>query len=162
MATDSHSGYGVRCAVDIFHFLCSLLNVVQVVEDRRVCNTESSFYEDLQFTSKKVAAVKHYKFSEATIIYNGSLKFEHRPFWEEKSKDDLDLKTWVEHSRVRRTQKRKLLIARDHFNRDEKKGLSTETLSISLRSGRSKRYCYVLRYTPELDKNMIGDYLGDS
>lgn len=26
------SGYGIRCAVDIFHFLCSLLNVVQVVE----------------------------------------------------------------------------------------------------------------------------------
>ncbi len=26
------SGYGIRCAVDIFHFLCSLLNVVEVVE----------------------------------------------------------------------------------------------------------------------------------
>lgn len=26
------SGYGVRCAIDIFHFLCSLLNVVSVVE----------------------------------------------------------------------------------------------------------------------------------
>lgn len=25
-------GYGVRCAIDIFHFLCSLLNVVSVVE----------------------------------------------------------------------------------------------------------------------------------
>lgn len=25
-------GYGMRCAVDIFHFLCSLLNVVEVVE----------------------------------------------------------------------------------------------------------------------------------
>lgn len=26
------SGYGVRCAIDIFHFLCSLLNVVSIVE----------------------------------------------------------------------------------------------------------------------------------
>lgn len=26
------SGYGIRCAIDIFHFLCSLLNVVEVVE----------------------------------------------------------------------------------------------------------------------------------
>lgn len=26
------TGYGIRCAVDIFQFLCSLLNVVQVVE----------------------------------------------------------------------------------------------------------------------------------
>lgn len=27
-----HSGYGVRCCIDIFHFLCSLLNVVSIVE----------------------------------------------------------------------------------------------------------------------------------
>jgi brefeldin A-resistance guanine nucleotide exchange factor 1 len=26
------SGYGIRCAIDIFHFLCSLLNVVSIVE----------------------------------------------------------------------------------------------------------------------------------
>lgn len=26
------SGYGVRCAIDIFHFLCSLLNVVSIVD----------------------------------------------------------------------------------------------------------------------------------
>lgn len=29
---DLDSGYGGRCAVDIFHFLCSLLNVVELVE----------------------------------------------------------------------------------------------------------------------------------
>lgn len=29
---DETSGYGIRCAVDIFQFLCSLLNVVEVVE----------------------------------------------------------------------------------------------------------------------------------
>lgn len=29
---NSDSGYGIRCAIDIFHFLCSLLNVVDVVE----------------------------------------------------------------------------------------------------------------------------------
>lgn len=40
------SGYGVRCVVDIFHFLCSLLNVVDLLETDR-----SSFHtadEDIQ------------------------------------------------------------------------------------------------------------------
>lgn len=26
------SGYGIRCVIDVFHFLCSLLNVVEMVE----------------------------------------------------------------------------------------------------------------------------------
>nr|GFC31135.1 ARF guanine-nucleotide exchange factor GNL2 [Tanacetum cinerariifolium] len=30
--TSEETGYGIRCAVDIFHFLCSLLNVVGMVE----------------------------------------------------------------------------------------------------------------------------------
>lgn len=40
------SGYGGRCAVDIFHFLCSLLNVVEVVEtDGKTSHTSD---EDVQ------------------------------------------------------------------------------------------------------------------
>ncbi|EEF48287.1 hypothetical protein RCOM_1053360 [Ricinus communis] len=35
------SGYGVRCIVDIFHFLCSLLNVVEVVESEGVSSQAS-------------------------------------------------------------------------------------------------------------------------
>ncbi|KAM6555329.1 hypothetical protein CsatB_002348 [Cannabis sativa] len=30
---EGESGYGIRCAVDVFHFLCSLLNVVELVEN---------------------------------------------------------------------------------------------------------------------------------
>ncbi|KAF2314133.1 hypothetical protein GH714_023034 [Hevea brasiliensis] len=35
------SGYGVPCVVDIFYFLCSLLNVVEVVEIERVSSHEN-------------------------------------------------------------------------------------------------------------------------
>ncbi|XP_057501635.1 LOW QUALITY PROTEIN: ARF guanine-nucleotide exchange factor GNL2 [Actinidia eriantha] len=86
----------------------------------------------------------------------------YRPFWEEKSKDGNDLDTWVEFVRVRKTQKRKLLIAGNHFNRDEKKGL--EYLKISNLVSNpidSKAVAMFFRHTPRLDKTMIGDYLGD-
>lgn len=39
-------GYGMRCAVDIFHFLCSLLNVVEVVETEG--STVQTADEDVQ------------------------------------------------------------------------------------------------------------------
>ncbi|CAK7334922.1 unnamed protein product [Dovyalis caffra] len=87
---------------------------------------------------------------------------EYTPFWEEKSKDDLELETWVEYLRVRRTQKKKLLIARDHFNRDEKKGLEYLKLrQLVSEPADPKAISMFFRYTPELDKNTIGDYLGD-
>ncbi|KAJ6862919.1 ARF guanine-nucleotide exchange factor GNL2 [Populus alba x Populus x berolinensis] len=87
---------------------------------------------------------------------------EYRPFWEEKSKDDLDLESWVEDSRVRRAQKKKLLIAKDHFNRDEKKGLEYLKLcQLVSDPADPKDIAMFFRYTPELDKNMMGDYLGD-
>ena len=46
---------------------------------------------------------------------------EYRPFWVDKPKEDLE--TWVEYIRIRKAQKKKILIAGNHFNRDEKKGL---------------------------------------
>lgn len=70
------------------------------------------------------------------------------------------METWVEYVRMRKAQKRKLLIAGNHFNRDEKKGL--EYLKVSnLVSDDPKAYAMFFRYTPRLDKTMIGDYLGD-
>lgn len=44
---DENSGYGIRCAVDIFQFLCSLLNVVEVVDNTEgpTCHTAD---EDVQ------------------------------------------------------------------------------------------------------------------
>ncbi|KAL2462256.1 ARF guanine-nucleotide exchange factor GNL2 [Abeliophyllum distichum] len=85
----------------------------------------------------------------------------YRPFWEEKSKDD-DVETWVDYVRVRKVQKRKILIAGNHFNRDDKKGLEYLKISQLISDPPDpKAYAVFFRYTPRLDKTMIGDYLGD-
>ncbi|KAL2478990.1 ARF guanine-nucleotide exchange factor GNL2 [Forsythia ovata] len=85
----------------------------------------------------------------------------YRPFWEEKSKDD-DVETWVDYVRVRKVQKRKILIAGNHFNRDDKKGLEYLKISQLIADPPDpKAYAVFFRYTPRLDKTMIGDYLGD-
>ncbi|XP_047320346.1 ARF guanine-nucleotide exchange factor GNL2 [Impatiens glandulifera] len=87
---------------------------------------------------------------------------EYRPFWEEKRKDSVDLETWVDHVRVRKAQKRKILIAANHFNRDEKKGLEYLKLSRLISNPPDpKGYAYFFRYTLGLDKTMLGEYLGD-
>ncbi|KAI3455176.1 hypothetical protein Pfo_011839 [Paulownia fortunei] len=85
----------------------------------------------------------------------------YRPFWEEKSKED-DGETWVDYVRVRKVQKRKILIAGSHFNRDDKKGLDYLKISQLISEPPDpKAYANFFRYTPRLDKTMIGDYLGD-
>ncbi|KAL3532432.1 hypothetical protein ACH5RR_005953 [Cinchona calisaya] len=86
---------------------------------------------------------------------------EYKPFWEEMSKDD-GLETWVNFVRVRKAQKKKILISGNHFNQDDKKGL--EYLKISLLipdTPDPKAFALFFRFTPKLDKTMIGDYLGD-
>ena len=85
---------------------------------------------------------------------------EFRPFWEDKPRNEST--TWVDFLRFRKAQKRKLLIAGYHFNRDEKKGLEYLKLSkLSPDPPDPKAFAFFFRYTPGLDKNMLGDYLGD-
>lgn len=85
---------------------------------------------------------------------------EYRPFWEDKPKENLE--TWVEFVRVRKAQKRKVLIAGHHYNRDEKKGLDYLKLSRLVSDPPDpKAFAFFFRYTNGLDKSSIGDYLGD-
>lgn len=92
--------------------------------------------------------------------YNTQL-IEYTPFWEDIEKDD-DLETWVEQVRVRKVQKKKLLIAANHFNRDNKKGLEyLKHAKLISDPPDPKAYAYFFRYTPGLDKKAIGEYLGD-
>ncbi|XP_050216761.1 ARF guanine-nucleotide exchange factor GNL2 [Mercurialis annua] len=85
---------------------------------------------------------------------------EYRPFWEEQPKEDYE--TWVEYLRLRKAQKKKVLIAGDHFNRDEKKGLEYLRLCQLVSDPPDpKSIAIFFRYTPGLDKPLIGDYLGD-
>ncbi|EOY30839.1 GNOM-like 2 [Theobroma cacao] len=85
---------------------------------------------------------------------------EYRPFWVDKPKDDLA--TWVEYIRVRKAQKKKILIAGNHYNRDEKKGLEyLKHCQLVSDPPNPKAFAFFFRFTPGLDKNMIGEYLGD-
>ncbi|KAB2600355.1 ARF guanine-nucleotide exchange factor GNL2-like [Pyrus ussuriensis x Pyrus communis] len=85
---------------------------------------------------------------------------EYTPFWEDKAKDDSE--AWVQFVRLRKAQKRKILIAGHHFNCDEKKGMEYLKLSNLVSDPPDpKTLAYFFRYTPGLDKTMIGDYLGD-
>ncbi|AES76730.2 ARF guanine-nucleotide exchange factor GNOM protein [Medicago truncatula] len=86
---------------------------------------------------------------------------EYKPFWEEKEKDD-DLEAWVEHVRITKVQKKKLLIAANHFNRDNKKGLEyLKHAKLISDPPDPKSYAYFFRFTPGLDKKALGEYLGD-
>ncbi|XP_075499311.1 ARF guanine-nucleotide exchange factor GNL2 [Primulina tabacum] len=85
----------------------------------------------------------------------------YRPFWEEKPKEE-NTDSWVDYVRVRKLQKRKILIAGSHFNRDDKKGLEYLKISRLISDPPDpKAHALFFRYTPRLDKTMIGDYLGD-
>lgn len=87
---------------------------------------------------------------------------EYKPFWEEKDRVDDDLEAWVEHVRMRKVQKKRLLIAANHFNRDNKKGLEyLKHAKLISDPPDPKAYAYFFRYTPGLDKKAIGEYLGD-
>ncbi|XP_047942930.1 ARF guanine-nucleotide exchange factor GNL2 [Salvia hispanica] len=86
---------------------------------------------------------------------------EFRPFWEDKVRGD-DVEAWIEFLRFRKVQKRKILIAGSHFNRDEKKGLDyLKKAGLTSDPPDPKAFAYFFRYTPKLNKTMIGDYLGD-
>ncbi|KAI3814562.1 hypothetical protein L1987_14202 [Smallanthus sonchifolius] len=87
---------------------------------------------------------------------------EYKPFWEEIVKDDTNFENWIESVRIRKVQKRKMMIAGSHFNRDEKKGLDYLKISKLISDPPDpKGHAMFLRYTPGLDKTKIGDFLGD-
>ncbi|XP_042492770.1 ARF guanine-nucleotide exchange factor GNL2 [Macadamia integrifolia] len=87
---------------------------------------------------------------------------EYKPFWIEKCDNGDDLESWIKFVRLRKAQKKKILIAGNHFNRDEKKGLEyLKITNLVSDPPEPKSLAYFYRYTPGLDKIAIGDYLGD-
>ncbi|KAL2333279.1 hypothetical protein Fmac_014492 [Flemingia macrophylla] len=87
---------------------------------------------------------------------------EYAPFWMEKCNNFGDPNDWVPFVRRRKYIKRRLMIGADHFNRDDKKGLEflQETHLLPSKLDAQSVACF-LRYTAGLDKNLIGDYLGN-
>uniref|UniRef100_A0A7N1A1Q1 SEC7 domain-containing protein n=1 Tax=Kalanchoe fedtschenkoi TaxID=63787 RepID=A0A7N1A1Q1_KALFE len=106
----------------------------------------------------------------AERVSNGSLGLEHSPvtleeytpFWMVKCDNYSDPTHWVPFVRRRKYIKRRLMIGADHFNRDPKKGLEflqgTHLLPDKLDP--QSVACF-FRYTAGLDKNLVGDFLGN-
>ncbi|XAR71276.1 hypothetical protein NMG60_11028462 [Bertholletia excelsa] len=87
---------------------------------------------------------------------------EYTPFWMVKCDNYNDPEHWVPFARRRKYIKRRLMIGADHFNRDPKKGLEflqgTHLLPDKLDP--QSVACF-FRYTAGLDKNLVGDFLGN-
>ncbi|XP_077214275.1 ARF guanine-nucleotide exchange factor GNOM-like [Tasmannia lanceolata] len=87
---------------------------------------------------------------------------EHSPFWTVKCENYADPDHWVGFVRRRKYIKRRLAIGANHFNRDPKKGLEflqgTHLLPDKLDP--QSVACF-FRYTAGLDKNLVGDFLGN-
>lgn len=87
---------------------------------------------------------------------------EYTPFWMVKCDNYSDPNHWVPFVRRRKYIKRRLMIGADHFNRDPKKGLEflqgTHLLPDKLDP--QSVACF-FRYTSGLDKNLVGDFLGN-
>ncbi|XP_019455801.1 PREDICTED: ARF guanine-nucleotide exchange factor GNOM-like isoform X1 [Lupinus angustifolius] len=106
----------------------------------------------------------------AERLGNGSLSSEnfavnleeYTPFWQERCENFRDPNNWVPFVCRRKCFKKILMIGADHFNHDTKKGLEflqgTHLLPDKLDP--QSIACF-FRYTPGLDKNLIGDYLGN-
>ncbi|RLN27471.1 hypothetical protein C2845_PM05G17090 [Panicum miliaceum] len=95
---------------------------------------------------------------------------EFRLFWTERWDSSsfsgggagAERETWVDFVRKRKLRKRKVAIAANHYNRDQKKGVEFLKLCHLVPTPPEPRsMAYFLRYSPGLDKNKIGEFLGD-
>ncbi|GAB2234244.1 hypothetical protein Droror1_Dr00003488 [Drosera rotundifolia] len=87
---------------------------------------------------------------------------EYTPFWMVKCGNYKDPNYWVPFVRRRKYIKRRLMIGADHFNRDPKKGLEflQGTHLLPEKLDPQSVACF-FRYTAGLDKNLVGDFLGN-
>ncbi|XP_073005575.1 ARF guanine-nucleotide exchange factor GNOM-like [Typha latifolia] len=87
---------------------------------------------------------------------------EYIPFWAVKCENYSDPDHWVKFVRRRKYIKRRLMIGADHFNRDPKKGLEflQGTHLLPEKLDPQSVACF-FRYTAGLDKNLVGDFLGN-
>lgn len=87
---------------------------------------------------------------------------DHESFWKVKCENYENSDFWVPFIRKMKHIKKKLMIGADHFNRDPKKGLQfLQGMYLLPESLDPVSVACFLRYTIGLDKNLIGDYLGN-
>ncbi|KAK3439229.1 hypothetical protein EUGRSUZ_C03862 [Eucalyptus grandis] len=117
-------------------------------------------FEGLVIVIHNIADNINWEENSSTLARHAVEITEYRPFWVEKFEDEDE--NWVDSARMRKAQKRKMMIAGNHFNHDERKGLEYLKLSRLVSDPIDpKAFAFFFRYTPGLDKNLIGDYLGD-
>ncbi|EPS60000.1 hypothetical protein M569_14803, partial [Genlisea aurea] len=87
---------------------------------------------------------------------------EYVPFWMVKCQNYDDPDQWVPFVRRRKYIKRRLMVGADHFNRDPKKGLEflQGTHLLPEKLDPQSVACF-FRFTAGLDKNLVGDFLGN-
>ncbi|KAJ7544085.1 hypothetical protein O6H91_09G064300 [Diphasiastrum complanatum] len=84
------------------------------------------------------------------------------PFWTIDCEDYKDPKYWLPFVKRKKYIKRRLMIGADHFNRDPKKGLEfLQGIRLLPEKLDSQSVACFFRYTTGLDKNLLGDFLGD-
>ncbi|XXG41214.1 hypothetical protein AAC387_Pa01g1726 [Persea americana] len=135
----SKSAFPVNCPLSVMHILAldGLIAVIQGMAERIENSTPV--------------------LEQAPVVIE-----ECTPFWTVKCEDYADPNYWVAFVRRRKYIKRMLMIGADHFNRDPKKGLEylqgTHLLPDKLDP--QSVACF-FRYTSGLDKNLVGDFLGN-
>ncbi|XP_020524408.1 ARF guanine-nucleotide exchange factor GNL2, partial [Amborella trichopoda] len=86
----------------------------------------------------------------------------YKTLWTVQCDDYEDSQKWVKFLRERKWFKKKLAIAGDHFNRDQKKGMYfLRANHLVPEEPDPQSVGHFLRYTMGLDKTLIGDFLGD-
>ncbi|CAH2079880.1 unnamed protein product [Thlaspi arvense] len=83
-------------------------------------------------------------------------------FWTVRCENYEDPNVWVPFVRKSKHIKKKLMLGADHFNSDPKKGLQhLQTMHLLPEELDPKSVASFFRYTCGLDKNLIGDFLGN-
>ncbi|KMZ75985.1 SEC7-like guanine nucleotide exchange family protein [Zostera marina] len=135
----SKSAFPINCPLSPMHLLAfdGLLAVIQGMADRIVDNSPLSEQSSVELE-------------------------EYTPFWTLKCENYSDPDHWVRYVRRRKYIKRRLMIGADHFNRDPKKGLEflQGTHLLPEKLDPQSVACF-FRYTSGLDKNLVGDFLGN-
>jgi golgi-specific brefeldin A-resistance guanine nucleotide exchange factor 1 len=135
----SKSAFPFNCPLSSMHILAleGLISVIQGMADR-IGNATSR------------PELRHVELDEYT------------PFWTVNCENFSDPQHWVKFVRQRKYVKRRLMIGADHFNRDPKKGLEflQGTHLLPEKLDPQSVSCF-FRYTAGLDKNLVGDFLGN-
>ncbi|KAI3824074.1 hypothetical protein L1987_05521 [Smallanthus sonchifolius] len=86
----------------------------------------------------------------------------HEPFWNVKCESFENPECWVPYIHKMKQVKKNLTLGADHFNQDPKKGFqSLQGMCLLPETLDPLSVACFLRYTRGLDKNLVGDYLGN-